>query len=403
MRSPFSSLLRGLWTGLRARRPVLFENSLSICFESGSFFRTAFVILKSQLGSLCCDQPIWLSPFRVMRLSADGAGQPLLRKNAFLSEKRAKALLNAPFGKNFSPDWTGRLLFAAGSSDTAAGLALLFTVMRLPISLLRELLPRAVDRGFSAAAHLLGFLPLWAALTAFLAAAGWAAAVLGGLLRMRSFSLSQNEDTAVIRRGLPFRSVRVVFLRRAVLVTRQHVLLRPSGRISLWAQAGGKNAVLLKPCFVPSPEEGLAAPQALRPRRGVWVRFCLPGLLGAAASAFLFGTAGLLGAWTAAARLLSVVGFCFASLRFVSGRAAMKSAGAEKTGTLLVLTVSQRHTVVTARIPFCCITRAVLRQSPWQRLSGSCDLFVRAYGKERFHLPGLSADAARRFLDSLNL
>lgn len=347
------------------------------------------------LTTLTVERPLWMRLTGAARVAADtDAGNHRMADIRLIVKRRLAGL--------FLPDNTGSaqygipiarlLLLAVLSSDSLGGILLLAALLRRGSILLGQRLEQKVWQNLEYAAEAVAQIPRAAAIITLLLILGWLTGTVRHLLRHIPFALCRQRDTITIYSGWLTRRIHCCAIgainysdHRRTLTA--HLLGLTTVYLNCTGYGKDKNtlAVLIPPCRPKQAEQEqkklladmVPVPLTLRPGHGAgWRYLRLPLLLLFMLPLLTGGLCRLFPHWqdliTHLAVLAATPCLWWLAVRWMDRR----QAGIGYADGRYTLCYSRRLTLHQVTIPSHKIALTQVRQTPWQRYRGRCDLLV---------------------------
>ncbi len=373
-----------------------------IILERGVFIRRTIHIPLSGITTLTITRPLWLRLLKAAHILVDTDGGIRWAADARLTVPNRRARLFLPDSEDGTL-WRprqGRLwLLAVLSSDSFGGVLLLSAVLRQSSILLGEGIQQTVLNNLEAAADMLTVIPRTAALLILILLCGWLAGALRHLLRHLPFAVHRGEQTLTVYAGWLTRRIHCCTV-GAIHYTdiRQTLTACLCRRHTVYISCTGYGkdkhtlSVLLPPGARGQIREELTAmlptltpvEMRLRPCRGaLWRYIWLPlTLLGALP--VLGWSAGLLfPLWRGLILYLTLMGVFPCLWLLAIGILHRHRAGVGYADGRYTLCYARRLTLHRVTLPRRKVAAVRIRQTPWQRWRGRCDLTLYSYHEAR--------------------
>ncbi len=361
----------------------------------GLIWRRTTHIPLDLVTTLTVERPLWMRLTGAARVAADTDAGHHKMADIRLTIGRRMAGLFLPDSHNGTHHVipAKRLwLLAVLSSDSLGGILLLAALIRRGSTLLGRGLEQRVWQNLESAAEALALIPRTAALLTLLLVLGWLVGTTRHLLQHIPFALCRRTDTLTIYSGWLTRRIHCCAI-GAVNYTdhRRTLTAYLLGLTSVYLNCTGygkdKNtlAVLIPPCRPARAEREMAAllpdmapvPLTLRPCRGAGWRYLrlpllflgiLPLMAGLLCQAFPH--------WQDLITHLTVMSAApclwWLAIRWMDRR----QAGIGYADGRYTLAYSRRLTLHRVTVPILKVALTQVRQTPWQRYRGRCDLLV---------------------------
>lgn len=421
LRGDYTTWAGGAWIDLTILAVMLFAavlrwyvltyrySAAGLYVTKGLFQRRKTCIPWERVTTVSVVLPFFLRPLRAARLHADtlGGGWRGADFTVLLRPRVARQILrqvnDAPDagGFNYTPGTRSILALSLLTSNSFVGIVFIATFIsqsgkllgnRFSIMLLGtvEELIRALAFGIPPAAAMLAYLLL----------AGWLVAFWMTFVRYKNMFISRKEGQLSIRGGLfTHREYAIHTGGINFIDVRQTVLTKALRLKSLYISAVGygKQRDDIS-CIVPTethpvfssccehlfPAFKTRANDLAPPRRGVLRFIASPLTLCLLIPAVMFVFLYLFPAWTTftlfVGLMLMVPCLFFLAVRVMD----FATSGFSAADGQMTMRYSKGFYLHTVTIPCHKVALYELRQSPIQRISGSCDLFVRTYAESRY-------------------
>lgn len=380
----------------------LTPHRLRLC--RGILWRRTTLIPLRWVTTLTMERPLWLRLLKGARVSADTDAGSHRMADLRLTVPRRQAALFLPESEDgaYLAATAGRIwLLSLLSSDSLGGLLLLAAALRQSSLLLGESVRDTVIDNLEAAADTLAAIPRTAALLILVLAAGWSIGTMRHLLRHLPFALCRREDTLTVYMGRLTRRVHCCAVDAIHYAdVRQTLVAHWMGVYTVYISCTGygkdKNtlAVAIPPCrqrrlaeewAVVFPHWHQAAVTA-RPTKGaLWRYLRLPLITALFLPLVGYAVGRYFPLWRETAVYLSLLGtlpcLWWGAVRLAACRVAGVGYGDEQ----VWLCYARGLTLHRVTIPQEKVTAVHVRQSPWQRRRGACDL--RIYSRHEFRRP----------------
>lgn len=394
----------------------------SLVLRRGVILRRTTHIPLSYITTLTIERPLWLQFFGGARVVADTDAGNHRMADLRLMVRRSQIALFLPDNNRvrFRAAGWRTLLLSVLSSDSLGGFLLLITVLHHSSVLLGEGLRHTVMANLESAAEAVALIPKTAALIILALAAAWLTGTIRLLLRHLPFRVCRTQDTLTIYTGLFTRRFHCCALGAINYLDRQQTLTTHwlglyTGYISCTGYGKDRNtrAVLIPPCryaqvtleatlFLPTMAHHQ---RSLRPGKGaLWRYGRLPLSL-----LVLLPLAGWLIAhrfplWQTLILYLTLAAtlpcLWLLGVRWVDRR----TAGLGYAKGCFCLSYSRYFTLHRVTIPRSKVSLVLIRQSLWQKRTGTCT--VKIYSHHEFRRPHpvhhLPLDSVLTLLDSIN-
>ena len=425
IRSPYGiyAWLRGGWVDLLTVGLLLALSWLSwwlhtyrltpesLTVRRGILVRRTTVIPLRFLTTLTVERRFLYRPFGVVRVTADtDAGHRRMADVSLLVGRREAVLFSAEKADApvYRPSYGRLVLLSLFFSNSLSGVVLLAVTLRQAGLLLGEGVGQLVLEGLQAAAGAVTVIPRTAALLGLVLLGGWLVTAVGHLLRHLPFSAQRREDLLVITTGWLTRRTHTCAVKAVHYADFRRTLpalLTGRGTVYICCTGYGKDkntlAVLIPPTRPKQADAELSrllpsylsVPLTVRPGfSALWRYVRLPLLTGLSLWLFAERLAGLLPSWAAALGPLVGVGVLPCGWLLAMRVAAFRLAGLGCADGRLTLSTWRRLTLHRVTVPLSHVTTLRLRQSPFQRLSGRCDVWIYTANEARHpyrirHLP----------------
>ncbi len=376
----------------------------SLCIRRGLLLRRHTRIPLCHITTLTVERPWHLRLLRAARVRVDTDAGSAYRADRWLivSRRAATAFLSTPTEKPTvlcHPPMTYTLLFSLLASNPLSGALLPATALYRIGQLLGEGVQRALLDNLEAAAALVTLIPRTAAMIALAVAAGWAVGVLRSLLRYLPFRVARYGNTLHVCTGSLTRRDHLCAVEAIHFIDYRQSLLTRLMRLHTvfihcigYGKGNHAMAVLLPACPVACSASMLQRllpayqpqPPTLRPRRWAIWRYAYPPLLaGALLLPAARALARLLPQWqellTTLAIFAAIPCVWLLAVRIVDHR----TAGATCADGCFTLRYARLFTFHTVAVPCDRVVATALRQSPFQRLTHSCDLMLYTHDEKR--------------------
>lgn len=361
----------------------------------GILWRRTTHIPLALVTTLTVERPLWMRLTGAARVAADTDAGHHKMVDVRLTVQRRMAHLFLPDSHNGTHHAipTRRLwLLAVLSSDSLGGILLSAALIRRGSILLGQGLEQRVWQNLESAAAALALIPRTAALLTLLLLLGWLVGTARHLLRHIPFALCRQTDTLTIYSGWLTQRIHCCAI-GAINYTdhRRTLTAHLFGLTTVYLNCTGygkeKNtlAVLLPPCHPIKAQQEMesllpdAAPIPLRvsPCRGAgWRYLRSPLLLLFFLSPVTGGLCRFFPHWqdfiTHLAVMTAAPCLWWLAIRWMDRR----SAGVGYADGRYTLCFSRRLTLHRVTIPAHKVALVQVRQTPWQRYRGRCDLLV---------------------------
>ena len=399
--------LRGGWIDLLAAALLLLLAGLawwrhtyrlttdSLTLRRGILLRRTTVIPLRHITTLTAERRLLYRPFGAVQVTVDTeAGYHRIADATLLVGRQQEALfLPAENAASGLRPVAGRLvLLSLLFSNSLSGILLLAVLLRQLGILLGESVQQLVLDNLQAAADRVAIIPRTAALLGLILLGGWLVTAAGHLLRHLPFTARQQGETLVISTGWLTRRTHTCGL-DAVHYTdhRQTLAARLLKKTTIYISCTGygkdKNtlAVLIPPTGYARAERELAGllpermpvPVTVRPTPTALWRYCrAPALVGLGIGLFGQRLVALLPTWATVAAPLVWLGIIPCLWLLAVRLLALRHTGIGYQKGRLTLCLCRRLTLHQVTVPLSHITAVQVRQSPFQRWFGRCDVLV---------------------------
>ena len=375
----------------------------SLILRRGVILRRTTRIPLSRITTLTIERPLWLRLMGGARVVADTDAGNHRMADLRLLVRRSQLALFLPDANRVCFRAAGwRILFLSVlSSDSLGGFLLLISVLRHGSVLLGEGLRRTVMTNLETAAEAVALIPKTAALIALALAAAWLAGTARLLLRHLPFRACRAEDTLTIHTGFFTRRIHCCALGAINYLDRQqtltaHWLGLHTGYISCTGYGKDRNtqAVLVPPCrrTQAAIEETLFLPTmahhalSLHPGKGaLWRYGRLPLCLLAALPLVGWRIALRFPLWQTLVLYLTLMAALPCLWLLWVRLADWRTAGLGYAEGCFCLSYSRYLTLHRVTIPRDKVSLVLIRQSLWQKRTGTCT--IKIYSHHEFRRP----------------
>jgi len=369
--------------------------------ERGLLLRQTTHIPLSRITTLTIERPLWLRIVGAARILVDTDGGTRWAADARLTvpNRHARLFLSDSDGALWRPRGWRLWLLAVLSSDSFGGVLLLVTILRQSSILLGEGIRQTVLDNLEAAAKMLTAIPRTAALLILILLCGWLVGALRHLMRHLPFAVHRGEQTITIYAGWLTRRIYCCALDAIHYTDSRQTLTgylfrRHTVYISCTGYGKDKNtlAVILPPGGRIQTQRELAAmlpaltpvTVTLRPCRGALWRYCrLPLILLIVLPLLGTGAGMLFPLWRELIRYLALMGVFPCLWLLAVGILDRHRAGIGYADGKYTLCYARHLTLHRVTVPRRKMAAVRIRQSPWQRWRGTCDVTLYSYHESR--------------------
>ncbi len=367
----------------------------SLTVWRGIVLRRTTVIPLGYITTLTVERRLLYRPFGVVRVTADtDAGNHRMADVSLLVGRREAELFTADCRRehSFHPAYHRLFLLSLLFSNSLTGVVLLAVLLRQTGILLGEGIQELVLNNLQAAAEAIRIIPRTAALLGLVLLGGWLVTAAGHLLRHLPFFAFRQEETLVITTGWLTRrthtcTVEAIHYSDCRRTLPALLLGRTTVYISCTGYGKDKNtlAVLIPPAKPAAASKELSrllpgylpVPLSVRPTlTALWRYIRAPLLVGVCLWLFSEQLAALLPSWAAATSPLVELGLLPCLWLLAVRFAAFRRAGLGYADGRLTISTVRRLTLHQVTVPLSHVTALRIRQSPFQRWFGRCDVQI---------------------------